>query len=94
MDIRYSLKIDCIVSQNGFRDKLLSFILSTEGYLALDKRLTFKIVNTDCTEPYDIYWKVRNVGDEAIRRNMIRGNIVKTNSKTKRKAQILKALIM
>ena len=86
VDIRYSLKIDCIVSQNGFRDKLLSFILSTEGYLALDKRLTFKIVNTDCTEPYDIYWKVRNVGDEAIRRNMIRGNIVKTNSKTKKES--------
>ena len=86
VDIRYSLKIDCIVSQNGFRDKLLSFILSTEGYLALDKKLTFKIVNTDCTEPYDIYWKVRNVGDEAIRRNMIRGNIVKTNSKTKKES--------
>ena len=45
-----------------------------------------KIVNTDCTEPYDIYWKVRNVGDEAIRRNMIRGNIVKTNSKTKKES--------
>lgn len=86
VDIRYSLKIDCIVSQNGFRDKMLSSILFTGGYLALDKRLTFKIVSTDCMEPYDIYWKVRNVGDEAIRRNMIRGNIEKTNSKIKKES--------
>ncbi len=84
VDIRYSLTIDCIVSQNGFRDKMLSIILFTGGYLAIDKRLTFKIADTDCMEPYDIYWKVRNVGDEAIRRNMIRGNIEKTNSKIKK----------
>lgn len=81
VDIRNSLDIDCIVSQNGFRDKLLSLILKDGGFLRVDKRLTFKIIDTDCKPPYEIYWKVRNVGSEAERRNMIRGEIRKTNSK-------------
>lgn len=81
VDIRNSLEIDCIVSQNGFRDKLLTLILKDGGFLRVDKRLTFKIIDTDCKPPYEIYWKVRNVGIEAERRNMIRGEIRKTNSK-------------
>ncbi len=81
VDIRNSLEIDCIVSQNGFRDKLLSLILKDGEFLRVDKRLTFKIIDTDCKPPYEIYWKVRNVGIEAERRNMIRGEIRKTNSK-------------
>lgn len=34
---------------------------------------------SDIPKPYDIYWKVRNVGYEAIRRNCIRGQIKKGN---------------
>lgn len=30
---------------------------------------------TNCPEPYTIYWKVRNVGSEAVRLNNIRGEI-------------------
>ena len=31
---------------------------------------------------YEIYWKVCNVGEEAKRRNCIRGQIIKTNKTT------------
>lgn len=81
VDIRYSLNIDCTVSQNGWRDKLLSLIISNHDWLSRDKRLDFFIDKTDINGTYDIYWKVRNVGEEAVKRDMIRGQIVKTNSK-------------
>ena len=48
--------------------------------LAHNRQLDFYIKETDCPKPYNIWWKVRNVGPEAIRRNMIRGNIMKSNS--------------
>lgn len=80
VDIRYSLAIDCVVSQNGFRDFLLRKALSENHILRHNKTLTFKIVHVNVPEPYSIYWKVRNVGPEAIRRNMIRGEIKLTNS--------------
>lgn len=81
VDIKYSLYIDCIVSQNGWRDKLLSLIVSENSWLSINKHLNFFIDETDIKGEYSIYWKVRNVGKEAIRRNMIRGQIEKTNSK-------------
>lgn len=79
LDIRYSLCIDCRVSQNGFRDNLLSFILKNHMLLRKNKQLEFFVKSTDCPKPYNIYWKVRNVGRAAEERDCIRGQIQKTN---------------
>lgn len=79
IDIRYNLSIDCRVSQDGWRDQLLSFILRNTGFLRVNKKLDFYITETDVPEPFDIYWKVRNVGEIAIQKNCIRGQIRKTN---------------
>ena len=84
LDIRYSLSLDCKVKQNGFRDRLLSVILRDRQILRHNKQLEFFIDKTDCPKPYDIYWKVRNVGFEAERRNCIRGQTKKTNLQTQR----------
>lgn len=75
VDIRYSLRIDCKVSQDGFRDIYLR--KSSDKYIGLKKDLRFFIEYTDCPNGYDIYWKVRNVGEDAIKRDCIRGQIVK-----------------
>ena len=75
VDIRYHLIIDCNVTQNGWKPFLLSTYLIKSIPLRKNKQLDFFISKTDCPEPYKVYWKVRNVGPEAIRRNMIRGNI-------------------
>lgn len=75
VDIKYKLWIDCEVSQDGFRPFWLRE--SHNKYIGIRKKLTFSIVNTDCLSPYSILWKVRNVGDEAIKRNCIRGEIKK-----------------
>ncbi|WP_127148260.1 nucleotidyltransferase [Veillonella sp. VA139] len=79
VDIRYNLDINCLVIQNGWRP---FWLRDFEGYLSHNKQLEFKIQKTSCPAPYDIWWKVRNVGNEAIKRNMVRGNILKSNLKT------------
>lgn len=79
VDIQYNLKIDCKITQDGWRDQILSRILKAGGLLRTNKKLDFYIKYTDTPEPYDIYWKIRNIGDMAIKRDCIRGQIIKTN---------------
>jgi hypothetical protein len=79
VDIRYNLVIDCNIKQDGWRDQLLSAILSSKQWLRINKKLEFYIKSTDTSPPYDIYWKVKNNGEVAILKDMIRGKIVKTN---------------
>lgn len=85
IDIRYNLSIDCEVTQAGFRTHYLRYMLSNGILLMKDKSLKFEIKYCDVpggASSCDIYWKVRNVGPEAIRLDQIRGQIVKTNSIT------------
>ena len=73
----YSLKIDCEITQNGFRTGLLSEFIKKKFMIKQNRKLKFMIVENNIPKPYDIYWKARNVGYEAIRRNCIRGQIKK-----------------
>ncbi|USK60409.1 SMODS domain-containing nucleotidyltransferase [Peribacillus asahii] len=82
VDIRYSLKIDCEVKQNGFREILLRTLLRQRKPLLINKELTFFITKNEIEEKelsYDIHWKVRNRGPEAIKKKMLRGEIVRGN---------------
>ncbi len=76
VDIRYALKIDCKVSQNGFREHLLSEMLVKKIPLLPNKKLLFTINEISVHEPYSIKWKVLNRGEEAKKRNCIRGQII------------------
>ncbi len=76
IDIRYSLKIDCDVKQNGFREHRLSEMLVRMIPLLAKKTLEFEIVQIDVPGDYSIEWKVLNRGEEARKRNKIRGQIV------------------
>jgi hypothetical protein len=76
VDIRGSLKLDCEVKQNGFRKFFLMDLLRRHIPLKAKKGLHFRIDELSIRPPYDIYWKVLNRGDEAQRRNCIRGQIV------------------
>lgn len=77
VNILYSLKIDCKVIQNGFRPLLLSDIILRKVKIKQNRKLTFFISECNIPKPYNIYWKVRNVGEEAIRRHCIRGQIIR-----------------
>lgn len=72
VDIRYSLELDCIVTQNGYRPFLLRLF---KGFLAANKDLEFNAVNIDVPLPYTLKWKVLNIGREAERNDCIRGKI-------------------
>lgn len=75
--LSYSCKVSCIVSGNGWRPKLLTEFLSIlRHYLPHNFEIRCTMYYTDCPQPYKIFWKVKNVGPEAERRNQIRGQIV------------------
>lgn len=72
----YSCKISCIVSRNGWRPKPIGEFLSLlQRYLPHNFEIRCTMEYTSCPPPYKIFWKVRNVGVEAERRNMLRGEI-------------------
>jgi len=75
VDIRHSISIDCDVSQNGFREYLLREILRLSLPLKASKTLKFHVVEHDISGEFDLYWKVLNRGEEAKRRDCIRGQI-------------------
>jgi len=76
VNIKYDLEIDCTVTADGFRPKLISMFV----WLPIKRKLEFFVKRCDVPYPYDIYWKVRNTGTEAYKRNMLRGNIFKGNT--------------
>lgn len=76
VDIGYALLFDCNVKQNGYIEHRLSTMLAKSIPLLAKKTLEFEIVEIDVPSDYSIEWKILNRGDEAKRRNMVRGQIV------------------
>ncbi|MEJ0000943.1 MAG: nucleotidyltransferase [Verrucomicrobiota bacterium] len=76
VDIRYSMKLDCEVKQNGFREHLLRYMLANRLPLLRNKQLTFRIIENTVPGPHEIFWKILNRGEAAQRKNCIRGQIV------------------
>lgn len=76
MDIRYDVDIDCEVSHQGRQEARLRWMMRAFPWLQLNRALRFFVVNCNVPEPYAIFWKVRNVGEQAESRNQIRGEIV------------------
>ena len=77
VNIKHNLKIDCEITQHGFRPILLSEFIKKNFVIKQNRKLKFIIKENNINAPYEIYWKVRNVGYEAIRRDCIRGQIKK-----------------
>jgi hypothetical protein len=86
LDIRYDMRIDCEVTQNGFRPTLLLDLLEQSGILLRKKELRFFVADrSDLPAGVDIYWKVLNRGEEAERRDMVRGQILRDDGKWERR---------
>jgi hypothetical protein len=78
IDIRYNLRIECEVSQHGFR----TFMLRTGRSVGLNrlsvfksKSLKFFVADHNIKGIFHTYWKVLNRGPMAIQKDMIRGEI-------------------
>lgn len=76
VDVRYGVRIDCKVTQDGFRPTWLRTMLTDRLPLRARKSLDFTIEECDVAQPYDVKWKVLNRGPEAERRDSIRGQII------------------
>lgn len=70
-----------IAKKAGFRHGLLS---SRGNKVGKGRELRFSIAHCDVPEPYDVYWKVRNSGEEANQVDQLRGEITKdTGNRTR-----------
>ena len=76
VNIRYKLKIDCLVSQKGFRTHSLIQMIFKKLPLLRNNTLEFYVFDCNVPKPFQVKWKVRNVGKEAVRRNQTRGQIL------------------
>jgi hypothetical protein len=86
VDIRYSLVIDCTVTQDGFRPHTLREMLARKIWLRPQKTLDFFVTECEVPEPFTLKWKVLNRGDEAERRDEIRGQIIHSSGRKHREA--------
>ncbi len=86
VDIRYHLRINCEVTQDGFRPGMLRDLLERHGVLLPKKSLRFFIADaTDLPDDAEVFWKVLNRGEEAERRDMIRGQILRDEGRGERR---------
>lgn len=86
LDVRCDMRIDCEVTQNGFRPTLLLELLERHSILLRKKNLRFFVADgTDLPDDVNIYWKVLNRGEEAERRDMIRGQIMRDDGKSEKR---------
>lgn len=78
VSLYHSVKVSCVVSGNGWRPKPINEFLSLlRMFLPHNFEIRCSVKSTTVPSPYDIYWKVKNVGPEAERRNQLRGQIVR-----------------
>lgn len=77
--ISEELKIDCRIIAEGFRPILLSALLGDFKKISTSRRLEFFIESTTVQKPYEVKWKVRNVGEVARQKNCLRGEILPSN---------------
>jgi len=76
INISNFVRIDCEVTQPGFRVGLLREM----KILRKNKKLRFYIDQTDVQKPYEVLWKVKNEGKLAYDKGMLRGQIISSNS--------------
>lgn len=66
---QYYVKVECKVSTNGFPiQRINDFFdnhLMYQRFLPHGFSNDFDVVDTDVSEPYDVWWKIRNIGEEA-----------------------------
>ena len=83
------LAVECMVTQNGFRPGPLKRFLETYNFLRPNKQLDFTVDTRDLPPRAELWWKVLNRGDEAKRRNQIRGQIFRDTGKGKHRESTL-----
>lgn len=69
------VRIDCEVTDNLHRTKSLRAMLANNETIDVGSSLRYFIRAAKVSTPYDVWWKVKNRGEEAKRKNCLRGEI-------------------
>lgn len=75
------LMVGEVVPNRGFRNRPLP---ETGDLVTKGRSLVFRIRHCDVPEPYDVYWKVRNHGEEAESAHALRGDITRDDGTRRR----------
>jgi hypothetical protein len=83
----HRVEVTCDVSDPSYPNRAArrQALRSSRGRVAKQKELFFKVVGTDVPPPYDVYWKVRNHGEEAKAANGLRGQLMPDDGTGQRK---------
>lgn len=75
IDVRYNIELDCDIREGTSYSDMLRRKLRNRERVPVGRHLRFHV--TDCNVPghYQLLWKVRNRGQEAVAREMLRGEI-------------------
>ena len=80
----FSVNIETRIEANGIHNQLLSEYLRRfpllRNFIPCGLKLSFE-ARTDAPYPYEVWWKIKNVGRIAEEKNDIRGQILKTDEK-------------
>lgn len=85
IDVRYNIELDCEIREGtAFRDRLRRKLRNRER-VPIGRHLRFYVAECNVPGNYQLFWKVRNRGRDAIDREMLRGEITpdKGNGKEK-----------
>lgn len=79
------IKLDCRLTDADHKkpDRLLSKMLLNKEKVKIGYSLDFYIENVNVSLPYEVYWKIKNNGEEAIRLNDLRGEIIMSETSNK-----------
>ena len=76
VNIQYYCKVGCYVSGDGWREhKLGDFLSVLRKFIPHHFKVRCVLINTNCPGEYRVFWKVKNVGPEAERKDCMRGQI-------------------
>ena len=85
---QYFVDVTCKVKANCthdwlYKDEFLDKFPVFKKVIPRGLSIELEMRKTNVPEPYSVWWKVRNVGEEAYKRNCIRGQIEKNKGKKK-----------
>ncbi|WP_202799669.1 hypothetical protein [Rhodanobacter sp. 115] len=84
VDVRYDIELDCETKEaNVLRDALQKMLRSRQR-VPVGRHLRFHVVDCDVPGIYSLFWKVRDRGAEAVRRDQLRGEISPDQGKRER----------
>jgi hypothetical protein len=85
VDVNYDMAIECEVLQNGARTGYLTELRKKFFWLPTGRKFEFFVQSTNVPEPYKLFWKIRNVGEVAESKNLIRGQILPDEGRRRRR---------